>query len=71
MRPRKRALMVEEEARWKPHTDTGFERVANDQRGASGIPRSAKWWPSEFLVIGQPTVELYTSFGNFRVVLER
>lgn len=63
--------MVQEEARWKPRTYTGFERVANDQCGASGIPRSAKWRPSEFLVVGKPTVELYTSFGNFQGMLEQ
>lgn len=58
------------ESRWNPHTYTGFERVANDQRGTPGIPRLAKWRPPEFLVVGQPTVELDTCFCNFQGMLE-
>lgn len=62
--------MIAGEARWRPHTYTGFERIANDQRGATSIPCLAKWRPSEFLVIRQPTVELYAGFSNFQGILE-
>jgi hypothetical protein len=54
----------------KVRTYTRFERVANNERRASGIPCFAKRGPFELLVGGKSTVQLRTGFGNLQAMLE-